>query len=67
MENWVDVFSTVEEFEAERLKELLISADIPAVVLNKKDTAYPSLGDIQVMVAPENREKAEEIIRNEQV
>lgn len=66
MENWVNVFSTIEEFEAERIKEILASKDIPAVILNHKDSAYPMLGDISVMVSPENQHKAEQLISEEQ-
>lgn len=64
MENWVSVFTTNEEFEAERIKEILIASDIPAVILNQKDSSYVSLGEIQVMVDKVKKEDAEKVIKN---
>ena len=57
MENWVSVFSTTEEFVAERIKEVLTDSGIPAVVLNQRDSSYKTFGDINVMVNKEDREK----------
>ena len=63
MENWVSVFSTTEEFVAERIKEVLTDSGIPAVVLNQRDSSYKKFGDINVMVNKEDREKAEQVIK----
>ncbi|MCB6972080.1 MULTISPECIES: putative signal transducing protein [Butyricimonas] len=63
MENWVSVFSTTEEFVAERIKEVLTDSGIPAVVLNQRDSSYKTFGDINVMVNKEDREKAEQVIK----
>ena len=63
MENWVSVFSTTEEFVAERIKEVLNDSGIPAVVLNQRDSSYKTFGDINVMVNKEDREKAEQVIK----
>ncbi|WP_294139358.1 DUF2007 domain-containing protein [uncultured Sanguibacteroides sp.] len=64
MDNWVSVFTTNEEFEAERIKELLIDSNIPAVILNQKDSSYTMLGEINVMVNKEHKEEAEKVIKN---
>ncbi len=63
MENWVSVFSTTEEFVAERIKEVLTDSGIPAVVLNQRDSSYKTFGDINVMVNKEDREQAEQVIK----
>ena len=63
MDNWVSVFSTTEEFVAERIKEVLTDSGIPAVVLNQRDSSYKTFGDINVMVNKEDREKAEQVIK----
>lgn len=64
MDNWDTVFSTTEEFEAERVKNLLLSENIPAVILNRKDSSYTMLGEINVMVNQENAETAKQVIKN---
>ena len=63
MQNWISVFSTTEEFVAERIKEVLTDSGIPAVVLNQRDSSYKTFGDINVMVNKEDREKAEQVIK----
>lgn len=64
MDNWDTVFSTTEEFEAERVKNLPLSENIPAVILNRKDSSYTMLGEINVMVNQENAETAKQVIKN---
>ena len=61
-DNWVTVFTTTEEFEAERVRELICAADIPAVVLNHKDSSY-IIGEVEVMVNKLNEQEARGIIQ----
>ncbi|MCQ4874173.1 MULTISPECIES: putative signal transducing protein [Odoribacteraceae] len=63
MDNWVSVFETTETFVAERMKEVLIEAGIPAVVLNQLDSSYKVFGEINVMVNKEDLQKAETVIK----
>lgn len=63
MDNWVSVFETTEAFVAERMKEVLIEAGIPAVVLNQLDSSYKVFGEINVMVNKEDQQKAETVIK----
>lgn len=63
MDNWVSVFETTEAFVAERMKEVLIEAGIPAVVLNQLDSSYKVFGEINVMVNKEDLQKAETVIK----
>jgi hypothetical protein len=59
MENsWVKVYTTENAYTAEIIKQGLIESEIPAVVLNKQDSSYKSFGVLTVMVRPEDVEKA---------
>jgi len=59
MENsWVKVYTTENAFTAEIIKQGLIESEIPAVVLNKQDSSYRSFGVLTVMVRPEDFDKA---------
>ncbi|KEQ29723.1 putative signal transducing protein [Pedobacter antarcticus] len=48
--NWVKVFTSGNALEAEIVKQGLIAIDIPAVVLNKKDSSYQAFGLAEVLV-----------------
>lgn len=62
MENWISVFSTNEEFEAGRIKTMLGEAGIVAEILNHKDSTFPMFQEIDVVVSPEDQERAEKLI-----
>ncbi len=65
--NWVKVYTTENAFTAEVIKQGLIESDIPAVVLNKQDSSYRSFGLLTVMVRPENEEKANIYIKENEL
>jgi len=67
MENsWIKVYITENAYTAEIIKQALVENDIPAVVLNKQDSSYKSFGVLTVMVRPEDFEKANTyILENE--
>ena len=56
--NWVKVYTTENAFTAEIIKQGLVESNIPAVVLNKQDSSYKSFGLLTVMVRPEDFDKA---------
>lgn len=62
-DNWVTVFETDQLYLAEMVKGVLYENNIDAVLLSHKDSSYPMLGSIQIMVTPNDREKADEIIK----
>lgn len=64
MDNWVSVFVTDQICQAELIKGILNENDIDAVLLNQKDSSYPMLGSIQIMVNQNDKEKAEQIIKS---
>ncbi|SHO61451.1 putative signal transducing protein [Algoriphagus zhangzhouensis] len=65
MENWIKVYETEVPVRAEIVKGVLEENEIPAVVLNKKETVYNVFGMNEVHVSRENLLKATNIIQNE--
>ncbi|WP_432711776.1 DUF2007 domain-containing protein [Pedobacter sp.] len=65
--NWVKVYTTENVYTAEILKQGLIENDIPAVVLNKQDSSYKAFGVMTVMVRPEDVEKANAYIKENEL
>ena len=66
-ENWIEVFVTYDNLEAEIIKDLLESGGIPVVLRSAKVTPYPvnvgKMGEIKVLVKKEDKDMAEEVIR----
>lgn len=62
-DNWIDVFTTDQLYQAEYAKETLKANGIEAVIMNQKDSSY-HFGSISVMVNRENKEKATEILKS---
>lgn len=65
MGKWDKVFESKQQVRAEIVKALLEEHDIPAVVMNKKETVYHVFGYYEVHVPNENLMKASNIIANE--
>ncbi|WP_026955286.1 putative signal transducing protein [Algoriphagus vanfongensis] len=65
MENWIKVFESEMQVRAEIVKGILEENDIPAVVLNKKETVYQVFGTYEVHVSRENLLQATNLIQNE--
>lgn len=61
-QNWSLVFTTDKPFQAEIVKQMLSSNGVEAVVLNKRDSSYPSIGEAEVYVTPEDEPKAIKLI-----
>jgi 3-dehydroquinate synthase class II len=66
-ENWIEVFVTYDNLEAEIIKDLLESGGIHVVLRSAKVTPYPvnigKMGEIKVLVKKEDKDMAEEVIR----
>lgn len=65
--NWTKVFSTEDPFTAEILKQGLLENDIPAVVMNQQDSSYKVFGMIHILVHPDNVEKANAYIKDNEI
>lgn len=50
MENWFKLLSTTEAYKAEIIKSLLEENNISVILLNKQDSSYVFLGDIEIYV-----------------
>lgn len=48
-ENWVVVYNTNTEYEADMLRDNLKGAEIKATVLSQKDRSFPGPGDLSVV------------------
>ena len=62
--DWVCVFQTGQNFQAEIAKEILENEEIACVILNENESAFPSVGNIEVMVHKDFAEKAAEILKD---
>jgi hypothetical protein len=60
--SWKTVLKTKDLIQANLVKNTLESNDIPAVILNKQDQAYPVIGYAEVQVHAENQDAAEVIV-----
>ena len=59
--DWVKVFSTTDTFKAEIIKQMLLSNDIEAVVMNQKDSSY-HFGFAEIYTKEIHVSKAKKII-----
>lgn len=62
-QNWIPIFNTSLPFQAEIIKQMLNSNGIEAVVLNKQDSSYPTIGEAEVYVRTGNEIVAEKLIK----
>ena len=65
VEGWIKIFSGDEEYKAVVIKNLLENNGLKPVLLDKKDDGF-RLGYAEVFVAPEEAEKALNLIKENQ-
>ncbi len=63
-DNWVSVFSTNQPYLADIVKQVLLENNIVSVVINKKDSSYTILGEVDVYVDRDHVIKAKSIIES---
>ncbi len=65
-EGWVEILVTYDALEAEMIKDLLESGEIPVVLRSSKVSPYPvnigKMGEIKILVRKEDKESAERVI-----
>ncbi len=61
-DGWVVIKETSFIQAAEITKGMLEGHGIPCFIMNLQNSAYPQIGDIQLMVSPENVIKAKYLI-----
>jgi hypothetical protein len=63
---WVEVFITYDSIEAEMIKDLLQSGELPVVLRSSKVAPYPvnigKMGEIKILVRAEDEELAKKVI-----
>lgn len=66
-DKWVELLVTYDSLEAEMIKDLLESGEIPVVIRSAKVNPYPvnlgKIGEVKVFVREEDLEKAEEVLK----
>ncbi len=62
MDNWCRIFSTDKNYEAAILKGKLEENNIPVVIVNKQDSSYVFLGEIEIHVPVQFRNRAIDIL-----
>ncbi len=50
MENWYRIFSTDQAYRAEIIRGVLEENEIPVVLVNKQDSSYVFLGEVEIYV-----------------
>ncbi len=61
--DWQIVFMTTQAYQAYIIQDLLQDHDIEAVVIDKQDSFYVTVGEIEVYVEPENVIKAKHLVK----
>jgi hypothetical protein len=64
LENWVQIFSSDNFQESTMLMVWLKSFGIEVFLFNQKDSVYPTFGEIHLLVHPDQKERALELIQN---
>jgi hypothetical protein len=65
MNDWRNIYSTDSEIRATLVRGVLEDREIPAIVINKRDSQYNDFGELEVYVHQENVLIALKIIKNE--
>ena len=67
-DTWVELLVTYDSLEAEMIKDILESGEIPVVIRSAKVSPYPvnvgKIGEVKVLVREEDEEKAKEVLKD---
>ena len=61
--DWIKIYRTGDLYRAELAKKVIEENGIDAVIMNQKDSSYLTFGEIEVLVKPEDEEKAKKLIK----
>ena len=62
--DWFKIFSSTELIQVEIIKNLLLSKNIPAVIMNNQDSSYLMFGTIDLYINLKNKNKAINLLKN---
>jgi len=63
--DWVKVFETENNSEAEIIAGKIENSGIPVSLINKKDSSFTTFGMLEIYVSPENVSEAKRIIHED--
>lgn len=63
MKNPVKFFTSIRSYEVEILKAKLEAENIETYIMNKQDSAYVVIGEIELYIEESDIERAQEIIK----
>jgi len=61
--DWVCVFSTEQNYQAEIAHEVLENEGIDCVIMNEHDSTFPSIGEVEVWVHKDYETKAADLLK----
>ncbi len=64
---WTLVYTVDKSYKAQLVMEILEEDEITAVIINKRDTSYPSFGEFEVYVKDPDSVKAQEILQKSKI
>jgi putative signal transducing protein len=62
--DWVPIYSTDKEYQAHIIKDMLKENGIDSVIFNKQDSAYVTIGNVEIYVKNDFAIKAKHLIEN---
>lgn len=65
MTRWKSIYRTKDRIKAEIVKDVLEDRDITAIIVNKQDSAYVVLGELEIHVPLEEVMEALKIINDD--
>ena len=66
-EGWVRIYSSVEEFKAKIVEDVLKQNGIESHIVEKRDSAIPSLGESNLYTPPGKAEAALAVLKREKL
>jgi hypothetical protein len=62
-EGWIRIFFASELYQVKIAEDKLNQHDIESHIVNKGDSAIPSIGEVELYTQPENVEEALKVLR----
>lgn len=62
LSDWVRIYSSTQLYHVELLRQLLYQKGIPSVILNRRDSFYITIGEIDLMVPRDQAIPAKKVI-----
>jgi hypothetical protein len=62
--DWVCVFHSEQDFQAEIAREILENEEINCILLNERDSNFPSIGEVEIWVHQDFKQKAQKLLKD---